>query len=315
MKFASLHFIFFLWSSVDYTTDAYVYNYFPMDHQLKELSVEDISHHYIVPKFPLLPYKTIEEITAPTDLLTGRLYASRQALANVIHYVQGGTFLRMLNSRPAVKTNKFRDVLFWWRYFYLCLTTYSFRKHYGPCTDGFVNQTNDNKYYSILDWVPERDLDLLPLGHEMLLIIFNLGLCQHYHNHLPFLCPSACLGRIKAGLKAFDGIPSEYGNPCEQVRNVRTFSCKSRRVWSVYIYQLFSELVDPANWNRLTGEHYLNWLTEEGGYVCDCADRHRWVDTSMRCERISEWSDKCDNNSTRLGPCDKHGTYQCTTDQ
>ncbi|KAF6777524.1 hypothetical protein AHF37_04251 [Paragonimus kellicotti] len=153
MKFVSLLFVLFFWSSVD--VDGYMYNYFPMDHQLQELSAEDISHHYIVPKFPLLPYKTVEEIRTPTDLLTGRfhgflellkveyskLHASRQALANVIHYVQGGTFLRMLNSRPAIKTNKFRDVLFWWRYFYLCLTTYNFRKHYGPCTDGFVNKT------------------------------------------------------------------------------------------------------------------------------------------------------------------------------
>ncbi|CAH8524896.1 unnamed protein product [Dicrocoelium dendriticum] len=85
----------------------------------------------------------------------------------------------------------------------------------------------DNKFISTLDWDPERDIPLLPLKEEMLLILFNLGLCQHYHNHLQFLCPSTCLGRLKGSLLDEDALPSENGNPCELQRNTRTPACES----------------------------------------------------------------------------------------
>ncbi|GAA49057.1 hypothetical protein CSKR_105622 [Clonorchis sinensis] len=307
----------------------YVYDYFPLDHQKKQIPFSEVSTRYLEPKNALLPFKTIEEIEEPIDLLRGRfhgfvklltmnranVYGVSRAIANVIHYVEGGAFIRMFNSRAAFRRNKFTDVLIWWRYFYLCLTTYNFRKHYGPCTDGFMIRGNKS-YMSLLDWDPERDIPLLPLGQDMLLILFNLGLCQNFHHTMPFLCPAPCLGRLRSGATIEGQLPSEDGNPCELQSKTRTAICLTRRTWSVYIYQMFSELVNPTTWYRLPGENFLKWLTDESGYVCDCEERYHWVDTSMRCERTKEWVNRCNlGNGTRIGPCDRNGTHQCTTDQ
>ncbi|VDP86107.1 unnamed protein product [Echinostoma caproni] len=75
-----------------------------------------------------------------------------------------------------------------------------------------------------------------------------------------------------------------------------------------------------AYWTLLPGEgDFLKWAKRDGGYACDCAPQHRWVDTSLQCERTADWVDQCKSSSSgsvhNLGPCNKNGTFQCTTDQ
>lgn len=99
----------------------------------------------------------MEEIRDPPDIIYGRFHGLfkifdeyraepinrtkvtlvRKALANVVHYLESGVFLRI--AKPdAVQQAEYEKILNAWQSFYYCITTYNFRKHFGPCTYGIV---------------------------------------------------------------------------------------------------------------------------------------------------------------------------------
>ncbi|TPP56751.1 Acidic fibroblast growth factor intracellular binding protein [Fasciola gigantica] len=316
-----------------------LYSYFPLYESPVFIPSEKMSRSLQQPRLPEVPFLPLEEIRDPPDILYGRFQGlfklfdqyrtepinrtkvtlARKAVANVIHYLESGIFRRITNPDSEQKA-EYENIVNSWLIFYYCITTYNFRKHYGPCTYGMVITRNASiGYKSALDWDPARDLDWIPQRDTFLLILYNLALCQHYEKRYTFLCPSVCLGRVNPGLNRM-GITTKFGNPCENKRNTKSPACSSRRVWNIFIYNLFADLVRPSQLTLLPGEgDFLKWVTKESGYSCDCAAHYRWVDTTLQCERATDWVDQCKSSSSgsvhSLGPCNQTGTYQCTTDQ
>lgn len=91
-----------------------------------------------------------------------------------------------------------------------------------------------------------------------------------------------------------------------------------KRNWSVFIYRIFAELIDAKTFMMKPGSvEFMQWLMNEGGYVCDCKPGYLWVDTQRHCvlsvysKRISSCANVTHPNP--LGKCDPEGTRSCMT--
>ncbi|CAH8504082.1 unnamed protein product [Heterobilharzia americana] len=273
---------------------------------------------YFDPKFPEMEYQTLHEIDYLTDLKFGRfhqflnlfnekgknseeLFEIRRAIGAVVKFLMKDTIITISESIITNETISFLRLRRYWQVFYYCITTYNFMENVNPCTSGF----QISNVHGFLPWNPDKDLQLLPLGHKMLIILYNLAMCLNFYEQVPFLCPYLCVGRnVVEGV-----IKTVPGNPCEDVPKRRNNLCRQTRNWVDTIYNLFEKLADPEDWvNNPKSDVSLGWIASESGYVCNCSAGYEWIHTRMDCVRKGSRRDKC---SSVLNGCHQQNTLTC----